>query len=564
MRSFMPPFLVFRRWAAACLSPREKPFVWRLPGGSPCDLLPTVEPFVRPYSSLNFAFCSAPRLQTREASASTTSSRRERLLYDAVIVGGGPAGLAAAIRLKQIAAAQRTSISVCLIEKAAALGGHIVSGSVLKPSALDELLPGWRILLRGEAPSEGRRGDPLEGVSVEPHASASASLLGAVQEGQQKFLFEEPLTANAGAFPQMTPVTQDRLVFLLDAKHSVSLPRRMMPSVLRNEGNFIISLGALCRWLGAYAEALGVDVFPGYAAAELLLQRQKGEALVPLSAVAPAAIRREGWYVSGVRTADCGLGPHGKPLASFTPGVDVQSNCLLIAEGVKGSLAEQVVSAFDLRQETLCPTKYGLGLKEVWMLPPSARFPGRVLHTLGWPLYSRAFGGGFAYETQGGCLSIGLVISLDYKDPYLNPYLEFQRFKSHPILASLLVGARCISYGAKCVSEGGWQAIPKLAFPGGMLLGDSAGFLNVPAVKGVHLAMRSGIIAAQEAAEFLRSEAPAPKTAQPRVPVGYETAVRQSKLWQELHSVRDGLQDVPVEISLKEFAAPESRFCPAG
>jgi electron-transferring-flavoprotein dehydrogenase len=345
---------------------------------------------------------------------------RERMEYDVVIVGAGPAGLAASIRLKQLAAAAGSEIAVCVIEKGSEVGAHILSGAVFEPRALNELIPDWR-----------ERGAPLN-----------------------------------------TPAIDDRFL-LLSERRSWRLPT---PPQMHNHGNYIISLGNLCRWLATQAEELGVEIYPGFAAAEVLYD--------------------DDGRVLGVATGDMGIGKDGQPTASYTPGVELRGRETLFAEGARGSLTKTLVERFRLRED--CdPQTYAIGLKELWEIAPEKHRPGLVVHTVGWPLDNRTYGGSFLYHLEDGQVSVGFVIGLDYDNPYLNPFEEFQRFKTHPAIRHFFEGGRRIAYGARALNEGGFQSIPRLDFPGGALTGCAAGFVNVPKIKGSHTAMKSGMVAAE-------------------------------------------------------------------
>ncbi len=345
---------------------------------------------------------------------------RDQMAFDVVIVGAGPSGLAAAIRLKQLGLQAGRELGVCIIEKGSEVGAHILSGAVIEPRSLDELIPDWK-----------HRGAPLE-----------------------------------------TEASRDRFLILTE-KHAVPIP---VPPGMHNRGNYIISLGNLCRWLAAQAEELGVEIYPGFAAAEVLYD-------------ATGAVK-------GVATGDMGIGRDGEPGANHQPGIELAARQTLFAEGCHGSLSQAVIERFDLRAGHH-PQTYGIGIKELWEVDPTRHHEGEVTHTIGWPLDQMTYGGSFLYHLGGNRVSLGLVIGLDYRNPYLNPFEELQRFKTHPAIRPLFEGARRIGYGARCLVEGGWQSIPRLSFPGGVLIGDGAGFLNVPKIKGSHTAMKSGMVAAE-------------------------------------------------------------------
>jgi len=377
---------------------------------------------------------------------------REQMDYDVVIVGAGPAGLAAAIRLKQLAAAAGREVAVCVVEKGSEVGAHILSGAVFEPRALDELIPDWR-----------QRGAPL-----------------------------------------VTPAREDRFLFLTK-RRAFRLPT---PPQMRNHGNYIISLGNLCRWLAKEAEALGVEIYPGFAAAEVLYD--------------------EAGRVRGVATGDMGIGKDGKPTARYQPGVELRASQTLFAEGCRGSLSKTLTARFRLR-EGVDPQTYAIGIKELWEVAQERHEPGLVIHTVGWPLDFATYGGSFLYHLENRQVAVGFVIGLDYWNPFLNPFEEFQRFKTHPRIRPFFEGGRRICYGARALNEGGLQAIPRLDFPGGALIGCAAGFVNVPKIKGSHTAMKSGMIAAEVVFRRLCGDAAAE--------VG--RALRASWVWEELERARN-------------------------
>jgi electron-transferring-flavoprotein dehydrogenase len=381
---------------------------------------------------------------------------REQLDFDVVIVGAGPAGLAAAIRLKQRAPA----LSVIVVEKGAELGAHILSGAVIDPIGLDRLLPAWR---------------------------------------------------NAKECPLKTRVTEEAFFFLMKS-HALRLPQLLLPKLMRNAANFVGSLGALVRWLGAQAEALGVEIIPGFAAVEALYD--------------------ENGAVIGVATGDKGVGRDGRPKSSFSRGVAIFGKYVLIAEGARGSLAKQLIAKFNLERLS-APQTYGIGLKELWSMPAQNHKPGAVAHFLGWPLEDKTGGGSFLYQLDDGLISIGTVVHLNYRNPTLSPFDEFQRFKTHPHVAAILRGGKRLSYGARAITEGGWQAVPKLSFPGGALIGCAAGFVNLPRNKGSHNAILSGMLAADHVADAL---------AQGRAHdelISYEAAWRSSDIGRDLFPARN-------------------------
>ncbi len=375
--------------------------------------------------------------------------------YDVVVVGGGPSGLAAAIRLKQLAAERGRELSVCLIEKGSEIGAHILSGAVVEPRALNELIPDWKA-----------KGAPLN-----------------------------------------TPAKEDRFLYLT-ATRAIPLPT---PPQLHNEGNYIVSLGNVCRWLGQQAEAAGVEIYAGFAGAEVLYD--------------------ENGRVKGVATGNMGVGKDGQPTENFQPGVELHGRYTLFAEGCRGSLTKILVQRFGLRDEDR-PQTYGIGIKELWEVEPAKHRPGLITHSVGWPLDSGTYGGTFLYHLEDNLVSVGLVIGLDYANPFLSPFDEFQRFKTHPAVRPLFEGGRRIAYGARAINEGGFQSIPTLVFPGGALIGCAAGFVNVPKIKGSHTAMKSGMLAAEAAMDaFERGETGELDD--------YPKRLEASWVWEELKAVRN-------------------------
>ncbi|RSU60375.1 electron transfer flavoprotein-ubiquinone oxidoreductase [Sphingobium yanoikuyae] len=359
-------------------------------------------------------------------------SERDSMPYDIVIVGGGPAGLSAAIRLKQLANAAGQELAVCVLEKGSEIGAHILSGAVVDPKALDELIPDWK-----------GQGCPMADV----------------------------------------PVT-DNQHWVLSKAGKMAMPHIMTPGWMHNKGTYTGSLGNLCRWLAEQAEGLGVEIFPGFAAAEILYN--------------------EDGSVKGVATGDMGIARDGERKADYQPGLELHAKYTFFAEGARGHLTKILKRQFDLEADCE-PQVYGLGMKELWDIDPAKHQPGLVIHTQGWPL-TDAYGGGFLYHQANGQVALGFVVGLGYRNPHLYPFEEFQRWKQHPEIRKFLEGGRRVSYGARAINEGGWQSIPKLVFPGGALIGCSAGFVNVPRIKGSHTAMKSGMLAAEAAFEAIQDE----------------------------------------------------------
>jgi electron-transferring-flavoprotein dehydrogenase len=384
---------------------------------------------------------------------------RESMEFDVVIVGAGPAGLSAAIRLRQLAQERGEEISVVVLEKGSEVGAHILSGAVIDPVGIDKLLPEWRD--------------------------------------------EET--------PIKTPVTDDVFMFMGPAG-AVRLPNFAMPPLMNNHGNYIVSLGNVCRWLAEKAEAMGVDIFPGFSASEILYD--------------------DNGAVVGVATGDMGVGRDGEPTGNFTRGMELRAKYTLIGEGVRGSLAKMLISKFDL-DDGREPPKFGIGLKELWEVDPSKHKPGLVQHSFGWPLDLKTGGGSFLYHLEDNQVAVGFVVHLNYTNPHLSPFEEFQRFKTHPAVSDTFEGGKRISYGARAITEGGYQSVPKLTFPGGALIGCSAGLVNVPRIKGSHNAMLSGMMAAEHVAEAL-----AEGRAQDELD-GFEASWRSSEIGDDLYKVRN-------------------------
>lgn len=384
---------------------------------------------------------------------------RDAMEYDVVVVGGGPAGLSAAIKLKQLAGNNGNEISVCVLEKGGELGAHILSGAVMDPQALTELIPNWKEL-----------GAPLN-----------------------------------------TQVSEDRFLFLTETK-AYKTPNWLLPACFQNHGNYVISLANVVRWLGQQAEALGVEIFPGFAAAEILYN--------------------EDGSVKGVATGNMGVGRDGQPTDAFQIGMELHAKYTLFAEGSRGHLGKQLMQRFDLNKDK-DPQTYGIGIKELWEIDPAKHQPGLVIHTAGWPLDNKTYGGSFLYHLENNQVAVGYVVGLAYENPYLSPYEEFQRYKTHPAIRTFFDGGKRISYGARAITAGGLQSLPKLTFPGGALIGCDAGFLNASRIKGSHAAIKSGMLAADAAFDALNANRQHDELS------GYASAFEKSWLHDELHKARN-------------------------
>ncbi|MCU6497206.1 electron transfer flavoprotein-ubiquinone oxidoreductase [Rugamonas sp. A1-17] len=384
---------------------------------------------------------------------------RDAMEYDVVIVGGGPAGLSAAIKIKQLAAEKGQEVSVVVLEKGGELGAHILSGAVMDPKALTELIPDWK-----------EKGAPLN-----------------------------------------TAVTEDRVLFLTETK-AIKTPNFLLPACFENHGNYVISLGNVVRWLGQQAEALGVEIFPGFPAAEILYT--------------------DDGHVKGVATGNMGVKRDGEAGSDFQLGMELHGKYTLFAEGARGHLGKQLMAKYDLNKGK-DPQSYGIGIKELWEIDPAKHQPGLVVHTTGWPLDSKTYGGSFLYHMENNQVMVGYVVGLNYENPYLSPYEEFQRYKTHPAIKTFFEGGKRISYGARAITAGGLQSLPKLVFPGGALIGCDAGFLNMSRIKGSHAAIKSGMLAAESVFEALGAGRQHDELA------SYPVAFEKSWLHEELHVARN-------------------------
>ena len=397
-----------------------------------------------------------------------SGSEREAMEFDVVIVGGGPAGLAAACRLMQLGEKSGQEISVCLVEKGSEIGAHILSGAVVEPTALNELFPDWQ-----------ERGAPLS-----------------------------------------NPVTDDEVYYLVNDTNRIKMPNFMVPSVTHNHGNYAVSLGNLCRWLGEQAEAMGVNVFPGFAASEVLYD--------------------DNGAVAGVATGDMGISAEGEHKGTYTPGYELRAKYTMFAEGCRGHLGKQIMEKFDLQAEA-GTQHYAIGFKELWDVDPENHVPGKVMHTIGWPgtHFGGCFTGSYMYHLENNQISVGLIVDLSYSNPHLSPFDEFQRFKHHPLIADVLKGGKRVSYGARAIVKGGLAALPKCTLPGGLIVGDDAGFLNMTKIKGSHTAMKSGMIGAETIFEALAAGSQGGEEL-----IGFNDKFENSWLHTELKAARNSQQAI--------------------